>query len=228
MDYASFLHQQIVTIVGQYFNNSGNSAWIGVPDLNWLTRDGANMQTLPGFALNEAAVRRSKDGSVELWCKPVDKTALKKAGKRDDTYSRAWAEYTSMYAKTTPVSQLNGHDLQVDHLFPETAGARIGLTYVRLLPVDERPNRTVGSTIERAAAGPKPGTFERPRHATAFTMAKVSGFQPSLRRAFDSHAIAQALVEHLIALGYPVPAGALADVEIDVISQQIDWYRGDL
>jgi hypothetical protein len=209
MDYASFLHQQIVTIVGQYFNNSGNSAWIGVPDLNWLTRDGANMQTLPGFALNEAAVRRSKDGSVELWCKPVDKTALKKAGKRDDTYSRAWAEYTSMYAKTTPVSQLNGHDLQVDHLFPETAGARIGLTYVRLLPVDERPNRTVGSTIERAAA-------------------KVSGFQPSLRRAFDSHAIAQALVEHLIALGYPVPAGALADVEIDVISQQIDWYRGDL
>src|ERR1700722_2591225 len=232
MDYAGFLHRQIATIVRHYFNHSGNSAWIGGPASKWPTRGpgepGARIDPLAGFGPTEAVVRCDADNCVELWCKPVDKTALRKAGKRDLTYSKAWAAFTSVYAKTTPSSTVNGVDLEIDHLYPETAGTRSGLTFVRLLPVDERPNVRVGSAIERLAAGPKPGTAGRPRHATAFTMANVSGFLRYFRREFSSSALARALVDHMLAQGYPMPSGALADVEADIIANQIDWYRGDL
>jgi hypothetical protein len=224
MDYASFLHQQVAALVEQYFANT-NIAWIAVPDLEWLTRrqsmDGGQVTALPGFASDEGIIWRDAKGRVELWAR-----AEEKATEGTDLYNRAWREFVKLNARTQPMSDVNGRKLQVDHLYPETAAARLGLSHVRLLPFDARPNRTVGSTVEKAAAGPKPGTL-RPRFATPFTLAKASGFQQSFARRNNSADVARALWDYLKAQGYPVSSGALAALDMGLTASTLDWFRGD-
>jgi hypothetical protein len=224
MDYSSFLHHQIEAIVEQYFANS-NIAWIGVPDRGWLTRrqtmNGGHVVALPGFPPDDGLIWRDTKDRAELWVKPEEK-----ADEGTGLYARAWRAFVRLVAQTEPASTLAGRELAIDHLYPETAGARLGLSFVRVLAVDRRSNSLVGSTTERAAAGPKPGSL-RPRFATPFTLAKVSGFQTSLARRNNSASVARALLDHLAAQGYPIPKGALAELEIDLTASSLDWFRGD-
>jgi hypothetical protein len=225
MDYASFLKQQVSAIVEQYFAPY-NLAWIGVPGHDWLMRrqgmEGGQVVALASFPADEAVIWRDDKGRTELWSKPYEKTL-----DPNDAYARAWAAFTRSVARCEPEPHLNGRELQVDHLYPETAGTRSGLVLVRLMPVDARPNRTVGSTIEKAAAGPKPGSFGRPRHATPFTLAKVSGFQLSFAKRHNSTQVARALWDHIKACGYPVPTGGLAGFDVNLTAGTLDWFRGE-
>lgn len=226
MDYATFLHQQAAAIVGQFFGDY-NIAWIGVPERSWLTRrqtmDGGHVEALPGAAAEDAVIWRDTKNRAELWVKPEEK-----ADEGTGAYARAWRQFVQLIAATTPVSELAGRKLAVDHLYPETAGARLGLSHVRVMAVDRRANSLVGSTTETAAARDKSGRL-RPRFATYFTLAKVSGFQGSLARRNASGSVAQALFAHLRAQGYPVPANAspMASFEQELTASSLDWFRGD-
>ncbi len=225
MDYVSFLQHQVAAIVEQYFA-PGNLAWVGVPGREWLMMrqglEGGQVVALSSFPPEEAVIWRDNKGRSELWSKPYDKTL-----DPNSAYDRAWAQFTRSIAQCEAVREVNGRPLQVDHLYPETAGTRSGLELVRLMPVDARPNRTVGSTVEKAAAGGKPGRFGRPRHATPFTLAKVSGFQLSFARRHNSTQVARALWDHMKACGYPVPTGGLADFEVELTADTLDWFRGE-
>ena len=223
MDYAAFLHAQAEAIVEQFFGPY-NIAWIAVPDLGWLARrqgmDGGHVTALPGFAAAEGVIWRDTQGRAELWVMPEEK-----ADEGTGTYARAWRGFVQTVAHTTAAAEVNGQKLAIDHLYPETAAARLGLALVRVMAVDRRANSLLGSTTERAAAGPKPGSL-RPRFATPFTLAKVSGFPGSFARRHDAGTVAQALLNHLRAQGYPVPAGALGALEADLTASTLEWFRG--
>jgi hypothetical protein len=225
MDYTAFLHRQTAAIVEQYMGNR-NVAWIGVPDTGWLTRrqtmDGGRVVALPGFPAIDALIWRDDKDRAELWVKPEEK-----AIDGSDLYERAWRQFTRLEGHVEPVSVVAGRMLAIDHLHPETAGKRLGLVLVRVMAVNLRSNSLVGSTTEKAAAGPKPGTL-RPRFADAFTLAKVSGFQMSFARRNDSASVARALWAHLRAQGYPVAEGAIGELDADLTASKLDWFRGDL
>jgi hypothetical protein len=224
MDYAAFLHLQAEALIRQFFADH-NVAWIGVPDLGWLTRrqtmDGGQVAALPGVVAQDAVIWRDAKGRAELWVKPEDK-----ADDGTGAYARAWRQFVQLVGHIAPAGEVGGRTLAVDHLYPETAGARLGLSRVRVMAVDRRANSLQGSTTERAAAGGKPGTL-RPRFATYFTLAKVSGFQGSFARRHGSGGVARGLLDYLRAQGYPVPAGALAPLESDLTASSLDWFRGD-
>jgi hypothetical protein len=224
MDYAAFLHLQAEAVIQQFFAEY-NIAWIGVPDLGWLTRrqtmHGGQVVALPGAAAPDAVIWRDANGRAELWVKPEEK-----ADEGTGAYARAWRQFVQVIGHTAPVSELAGRRLAIDHLYPETAAARLGLSHVRVMAVDRRANSLLGSTTERAAAGGKPGTL-RPRFATYFTLAKVSGYQGSLARRNASAGVALGLLDYLRAQGYPVPAGALAVTEAELTASSLDWFRGD-
>jgi hypothetical protein len=224
MDYAAFLHQQAAAVVEQFFGKY-NIAWIGVPDLGWLTRrqsmDGGKVVALPGASSDEAVIWRDNKDRAELWVKPEEKSV-----EGTSLYSRSWRQFTRLVAQTDPVAELNGRKLAVDHLYPETAGTRLGLSLVRVMAVDRRSNSLVGSTTEKAAAGGKSGSL-RPRFATPMTLAKVSGYQGSFAKRHDSATAARGLLDYLTSLGYPVPTGALGVLEAQLTASSLDWFRGD-
>lgn len=224
MDYAQFVRVQQAAIIEQYFAPT-NRAWVAVPDTGWLGRrqtlEGGRVEAMLGLPAADALVWRDDAGRYELWVKPEEKH---KAG--TDLYARAWSQFVKLVGKTTQAANVNGHDLAIDHLYPETAAARLGLSYVRVMAVDRRSNSLLGSTIETAAARDKTGSL-RPRLASAFTIAKVSGFQGSFAKRHDSAGIATALLAWLRQQGYPVPSTqAGAELEQSLTASSIDWYRG--
>src|ERR1700722_7283555 len=164
---------------------------------------------------------RDARGRAELWVRPEEK-----ANEGTGLYARAWRQFVQLEARLEPVAVPGGRKLAIDHLYPETAGARLGLSLVRVMAVDRRSNSLAGSTTERAAPGPKPGSL-RPRFATPFTLAKVSGFQVSLARRNASADVARALWEYLRAQGYPVPNGAIGALDAELTASILDWSRGD-
>jgi hypothetical protein len=154
MDYATFLDQQAAAIVEPFFAHY-NMAWIGVPDLGWLTRrqtmDGGHVVALPGAAAEDAVIWRGTKDRMELWVKPEEKSVEGTA-----LYARCWHQFVQFSAQMVPVAELNGRKLAIDHLYPETAGSRLGLSHVRVMAVDHRSNSLLGSTTERAAARGQP------------------------------------------------------------------------
>jgi len=220
MEYATFLHAQAAAIVDQFFADY-NIAWIAVPDIATLMRrqtfDGGRVVALPGFAAADAVIWRDSKDRAELWVKSEDKTA---GG--TDLYARAWRQFVQLIAQTQAAATLNGRALQADHLYPETAAYRSDLTYVRVMAVDARSNVLLGSTTEKFAANAKPGTPGRPRSATYFTLAKVSGYQGSLALRNSADDVARSILAHLRAKNYPVPKDAL---EQSLTSGKLSWFR---
>lgn len=222
MDFSTFLRGQVATLVEQFFARDINAV-IAVPDLPTLmqrqTLDGGRVVALPGFAAADAAIWRDSKDRVELWVRTEDKAA---AG--TDLYVRAWRQFVQFVAQTQALAQLNGRALQTDHLYPETAAYRSGLSYVRVMAVDARSNVLLGSTVEKFAANAKPGTFGRRRYATYFTLAKAAGFQGSLARCNSGDDVARAIHAFLRAQNYPVPNDPL---EQTLTARKLLWYRGD-
>jgi len=223
MDYAAFLHAQAEALVEQFFA-AENIAWIAVPDMGWLARrqgmDGGQVTALPGFPATEGVIWRDAKNRAELWVMPEEK-----ADEGTGLYARAWRVFVQTVAHTSPAAEVNGQKLAIDHLYPETAAARLGFALVRVMAVDRRANSLLGATTERAAAGPKPGSV-RPRFATTFTLAKVSGFAGSFARRHDAAAVAHGLLNHFRAQGYPVPVGALGALEANLTASSLEWFRG--
>ncbi len=223
MDYAGFLRQQAATLIEQFFADY-NRAWIAMPDHDWFLRraslDGGRVGPLPGCTMAEAAVWRDAKGRAELWVRAEEKSA---AG--TGLYARAWRQFVLAEAGTGPTSSVDGMTLAVDHLYPETAAARLGMSHVRVMAVDRRANSALGATVEHAAATDKPGSF-RPRFATPFTLAKVSAFPGSFARQHSPDVAARALIAHMRSLGYPVPDGALGDLEVSLTASSLEWFRG--
>lgn len=222
MDYQAFVRRQHNKIFAQYAGSDApkggmgwygtSTAFIGVPDLEWMLRyrpligiGGGGLSPFPA-PREEAFVWRGRDGESELWVKAEDK-AVSGTG----PYASHWATFCSLQGVTGAPGPLNGRPMVIDHLFPETTAARRGIAFVRLVPVDARSNSLVGSTTEKFSAGqsgPK-----RPRTATGITMAKVSGFQESFRKAKSGATISQQLTAHLASEGYTFPADMRINVE---------------
>lgn len=220
----AFVRRQAEALVAQFFA-PGNTAWIAVPDMGWLARrqtlDGGRTEALPGAEASEALVWRDEADQAELWVAPEVKTT---AG--TGRYARHFKGFVSRFSQGS--TQLDMDGLAVDHLYPETAAARLGFSHVRVMAVDRRSNSLLGSTVEAAAARTKTGAV-RPRFATYFTLAKVSGFQGSLAKREASGKVGRALIAHLRASGFAVPADAMVDptLEAELTASSLDWYRGD-
>jgi hypothetical protein len=232
MSFAQFLHTQHAALIAQYFAQyfaPVNVAYIALPTLQSFQQfpgqNGGGLDYSLGFPPQDAVIWRDSQNRPELWVRPEEKASSSATG----FYAKAWQQFVSIAGKTTYTPTLNGTPLAIDHLFPETAAARLGLGYVRVTAVNRRSNSLVGSTTETAAARGKTGT-RRPRTATAQTIAKISGYQGSFASANNAAAVAHSLFAYLQAQGYPVPTGnqALVDLEQDLIASKLDWFRGDL
>lgn len=227
MDYPNFLHAQAAAIVEQFFA-AYNIAWIAVPDTETLMRrqsfdHGGQVANLPGMDATEAVVWRDSKNRPELWVRTEDK-----AINGTDLYARAWKAFVKQFAGVAPTPQAGGRALQADHLYPETAAIRADLNFVRVMAVDARSNVLLGSTTEKLAAGGKLGRAGRPRSATYFTLAKVSGFQESFGKSKSASDVTAALLNFLRAKGYPVPKNATPDasLEHDLTTSKLNWFRG--
>lgn len=213
MDYPTFLRRQWQALLDEWLGldprSSINTAFIALPDLSWLGRladprlpgGGGGWSPLPGISPAEALLRRDHAGRPQLWVRPEEKAD------GSGRYAAYWDRFVRHLGAGTPSSTVEGRDLAVDHLFPETAAARRGFALVRAMPVDRRSNSLVGSSIERVEAGR--GGVLRPRTASSVTLAKVTGFQGSFARRHDEKGIARDLLAHIKGCGLLVPAGVL-------------------
>lgn len=232
MDYATFLRSQWQALLDEWLGLADpssriNTAYIALSDLSWLDRladprwpgGGGSWSPLPDAPPNEALIRRDRAGRPQLWVRPEEKTG------GSGRYAAHWDRFVRLLGMPSPPSGLGGRDLAVDHLFPETAAARRGWALVRVMPVDRRSNSLVGSTIERVEA--RRGGHDRPRTASSFTMAKVTGFQGSFARRHDAGGVAAALLAHIRGCGLAVPAGTMLpeDAEAEIMAGAIGAYR---
>lgn len=231
MDYATFLRRQWQDLVDQWLGLDDRlrmtHAWIALPDVSWVSRlqepgfpgGGGRWSPLPGVSPSDALMRHDAKARPQLWVRPEDKAD------GDGHYAAYWARFVAQCGADAPASEIAGRKLAVDHLFPETAAARRGWLLVRTMAVDRRSNSLLGSTTEKVEANR--GGVDRPRKATALTMAKVTGFQGSFARRHDPKAIAAAFLAHLRACGLVVPDGVLLPDEEEggLIAGLIDFYR---
>jgi hypothetical protein len=150
MEYAAFLDAQAAALVEQYFGPF-NAAAIAIAGFDSLSHrqmvHGGSVAAMPGYAATDAMIWRDKKDRTELWVRTFDKTA-----KPSNLYERAWRDYVRIFGKTEMQTELNGHAMVIDHLYPETAAFRANLTFVRLLAIERRPNSLNVKTV----SGPFP------------------------------------------------------------------------
>lgn len=226
MAYADFVRAQHQAILDQWLG-AVNTAFIALPSEDWLTRlenpampgGGGHWLPLAGFSPKHARCWRGTDGQRQLWVMPEEKS------KGSRLYAEAWAAFAALHGHSDVPSTIAGRAYAIDHLFPETAAARRGWVLVRAVPVDRRSNSLVGSTSEKVEA--RQGGRARPRTATSLTLAKVTCFQLSFARANDAHAVASALVSHILGCGLVVRPGAIESIarEIDLTAWRIASFR---
>jgi len=183
-----------------------NAAWIGAASRDGLGgtpggglwRRGGRWQPFPGLALADGFVWQpdAGPGLPELWLSPT------RSGYRDI--------YENFARRHLGAPGLAGADVQIDHVFPKTAGALGGLAYVRMLAIPPDSNMAAGRTMERAMAernrrhGPR---AKRTRLATYVSIGKASGFTGYAALPEDglggNAALAGALFAHLRRFGLP-------------------------
>lgn len=231
MEYSTFLRGQWQAVLDEWLgiNSLGNLnvAYIALPDFSWLDLladprrpgGGGSWSPLPGASPTQALLRRDCAGRPQLWVRPEEKSG------GTGRYAAYWSSYVRLLTQEAATSSVGGKTLAVDHLFPETAAARRGWAFVRVVPVDRRSNSLVGSTIERVEA--KRGGVARPRTATSITLAKITGFQGSFAGHKAAGSVARALLAHFRNCGLVIPDGVLLpdDDEAELMAWLIGTYR---
>ena len=202
------MQKQQRTLCEQFVGLGGREgdAQIGVQSLELFTFRGylfgGQIASLPGVAREDAFVWSRGEGDHELWVKSEQK-GTPGAGK----YGTYWNTFCKDFFGVE--WNISGKRVNIDHLFPETAGTLQGLAYIRLLPVSAEPNRAQSALEKQMVAREKeinqasPGTPRKPvRHATPETLAKVTGFEewiilPENRDDFTDIGLITRLVDHV-------------------------------
>jgi hypothetical protein len=165
-------------LAAQWGDQHGNIAYIGVASPEYLaTRGhlfGGRTELLQGIPQDRALVYIDDEGRPELWVKPV-----LKGGPGSSNYDTDWNNFAKRYYDFDFNNASTG-EYNVDHLYPETAGMRIGLSHERVMPVDRSANQEVGRTIEALMAKRLPQKDKLIHKATFVTFAKVSGFDEAI------------------------------------------------
>jgi hypothetical protein len=196
----------IAQLIRQFCSSTGNAAWIGISSLEPFSggmtiplRLGGRYEIMPSLAASEGIVwqpDRPPD-EPELWLAPT------KTGYRD-AFERFAVRYLA-------AAGLNGADVQIDHVFPKSAGVLGGLSHVRMLAIPPMSNMAAGRTVERAMVarneelGPR---GKSTRLATYYSIGKATGFAAYDRMPDDAtsvlnQALAQSLLMHLRSYGLP-------------------------
>ncbi len=232
----SWAQRAIIAFVESFALTSGET-WIGVASREgFLPVDrsrshrgvmrglghGGTIALLPGLPLSDGFVWQparghgGPGGETEFWLSPA----------RAD--HRALFERFAQRHLGAP--GLDGAGVQIDHLFPRTAGALDGLAYVRMLAIPPAANMAAGRTVERAMAArarAAPGT-KRVRHATYVSIGKATGFagwqsMPDSANSAANRAAVAALFSHLRAFG--VPAGVLTSLDAGLTAHTLTRLR---
>lgn len=160
----------------------------------------------------DVQVFQRSDGRRELWVKPHDKQ------KEKSPYARYWRQFVAL----CQVDITNGppdYPTAVDHLFPETAAARAGIEWVRLMAVKARSNG-VPAGIEKKLAKTITPDDARSHNASPVTILKITGFEASLSTFENGHAFADSFIKHIADLG--LKAFELANVERELIAARFN------
>lgn len=228
----SWAQRAIIAFVESFALTSGET-WIGVSSREGflpvgrarprrgVMRDlghGGAIALLPGLPLSDGFVWHPARGAggPEFWLSP------------SRTDHRALFERFAQRHLGAP--GLSGAGVQIDHLFPRTAGALDGLAYVRMLAVPPAANMAAGRTVERAMAGRAravPGE-KRVRHATYVSIGKATGFagwqaMPDGTSAAANRPAVAALFAHLRAFG--VPASVLTALDAGLTAHTLTRLR---
>jgi len=107
-------------------------------------------------------------------------------------------------------------------LFPETAAARAGIEWVRVMAVKARSNGVTAGVEKKLAKTITPDDA-RSHNASHMTMVKITGFEASLSTFENGHAFADSFVKHIADLG--LKTFELADVERELIAAKFDSSR---
>jgi hypothetical protein len=203
------LQRQVAVLLAQFMRGTGE-AWIGIAGIERLgigqrfpptMRLGGRLEPIAGVPPSRGFVW-VQGTEPELWLDPdVDHRAL---------YARFAEERLGV--TNLPSSTV----LNIDHVFPRTAGAKDGLSHVRMLAVPSASNQAAGRTVEKRMsqrAGVAPSR-KQVRHATWVSIGKAVGFTgwehlPDSTDPAANDAQVNALFDHLAAQGILPPAGAL-------------------
>lgn len=169
--------RQVAALVAQ-FVASDASAWIGAKGRENIER-GLNIYFLrspkpagqswiepaPGVAAGRGfvLVRPGSPNDPELWLDPTL-----------GNYRALFKQFAKAQLGAAEVAA----DLQIDHVFPKTAGSLNGLGFVRMLAIPAASNMSAGRTVERhmaLLARDVPGR-KGLRHATYVSIGKAVGF----------------------------------------------------
>lgn len=144
----AWVNRGINQLVRQFCSQRGNEAWIGSTQIgpftgqvtNGLLRVGGHMRVASEINVSDGFIWLPDNGpdEPELWLSPS------KTGYRD-----AFERFARRYLGA---SGLDGANVQIDHVFPKTAGGLSGLAYVRMLAIPPESNMAAGRTLERRMA----------------------------------------------------------------------------
>ncbi len=221
MEYEKFLRQQWQSLYDEWINNSGhrNIAFHTDEQREKSTQrghpgDGGRWVNLGRCDPRKARVYEGPSGDRQLWVRPADKTRKPSAA-----YRRYWRRFVRSQGVREPYTYF-GKIFPVDHLFPETAAARTGLEWIRVVPVKARSNALVSFLEKKRAA-----KTENPRPHTAdyITMVKVTGFEKSLISFPNGHEFACQFMLHLETCT-PIETRPFEDLKLEIalISHSFD------
>lgn len=199
------VRQQQRKLCEQFIGKDGSEgdAQIGLRSLELLPYRGylfgGKMAGLPAVPQDEAFVWSRGDDDHELWVRAAEKGTPGAC-----RYRSHWSSFCKEYYGVD--WNISGRKVNIDHLFPETAGTLQNLSYIRLLPVSAKANRAQ-SALEKQMAAREREIGEVPdrkivRHATPETLAKVTDFRewivlPDDRAGFTDFGRITRLIDHV-------------------------------
>ena len=147
---------------------------------------GGEIAKLDDVSPDEAFVWSRGAEDHELWVK-----AHEKGTPGSNAYRTQWKRFCRQ--KYGIDWNLPGAEVNIDHLFPETAGSVMGLTFIRLMPIDAKANRAQSPEEKQRAKREReiiaqPPAFKEPtpvRLAVPETLAKATGFREAIKLPED-------------------------------------------
>lgn len=222
--------------IAQQMRRDPANVLIGIESIDALARRPdalrARHQGLEGLVASIAGIDRgdgvaylaASGSEPECWCRPVDK------GQSKGPYVRVWRAFQRQFYNSDYQAEKDASRWAIDHLYPETAAAREGHAYVRILPVDAVANRNIGTAVERFMARRAHRATTTGHDLTYLTMAKIAGWRGRIDNPVSWKTVYD-LVSHVVATGLShqpglYPGAYLFAVEVDLTYRSIRRLQG--
>lgn len=162
------------------------------------------------------AYRPTVGNEPECWCRPVDKSQA------SGPYERVWRAFQKQFYNSDYNSERNPSRWAIDHLYPETAAAREGFIYVRLLPLDAVANSAIGAAVEAFMARQAASSTKIAHDLTYLTLAKLSGWRGKLENPVEWRTVYQ-MIEHIVTNGMSPEPGMHSGAYLFAFNVELTW-----